>query len=389
VRAVVVGAGAWGLPTAAELRRRGHDTTLVDRLGPGNALASSGGPTRLWRVADPEPAAIRLGRRSLDAMHRLESRLGRPLHTDVGLLWRDAEAPLRRIGEAVAGEDVPHTAVAAASVGNLFPGLAPDGRDALWFPDAGALLAAEAIAGYVELFARDGGRSLVGTVTSVRKTSSGAAVNLDDGETLDADVVVLCAGPGTAALLPGIAVNVPLRAFLEQVVHLGSAEVTRRPDALPCLFDGPVDGAAGIYAMPTPGVGYKIGLDQPLRELLPGDDDRSPDPERTRVIVERATGSLPGLGRTVLDERVCCWTDSPDGWFVIDRADAVVVACGDSGKGFKYSPVIGEVLADLAEGGDPDLDVAAMSAQRFAGLDPGASWSPTSLGGVVPTSTRE
>jgi sarcosine oxidase len=171
-------------------------------------------------------------------------------------------------------------------------------------------------------------------------------------------------------------------------VHLGSAEVTRRPDALPCLFDGPVDGAAGIYAMPTPGVGYKIGVDHPLRELAPGDLDRTPDPAVSGAILDRATGIM-GPGQRVVDAHVCCWTDSPDGWFVIDRADAVVVACGDSGKGFKYSPVIGEVLADLAEGGDPDLDVAAMSAQRFAGLDPGASWLPTSLGGVVPTSTRE
>ena len=50
-------------------------------------------------------------------------------------------------------------------------------------------------------------------------------------------------------------------------------------DALPCLFDGPTDQGAGVYAMATPGVGYKIGIDSPLRELLPGDDDRTPDPD--------------------------------------------------------------------------------------------------------------
>ena len=79
---------------------------------------------------------------------------------------------------------------------------------------------------------------------------------------------------------------------------------------------------------------------------------------------------------------MCCWTDSPDGWFVIDRAESVVVACGDSRKGFKYSPAIGEILADLAEGGAPDADVAAMSAERFEGYDPSSDWSPTSLGGA-------
>ena len=372
MRAIVVGAGAWGLPTAAELVRRGHLVTLVDRYPPGNGWSSSSGPTRLWRLADPDPAAIRLGRRALAALRRVEGRLGRPLHTRSGLLWRDADAPLRRIADAVAAEGVTHTEVPADSVGEFFPGLRPDDRDALWFPEAGALLAADALAGYLQLFERGGGHAAFGpVVTSVRTTSTGAAVTLDDGRTLEADVAVVCAGPGTPPLLSDVGLEVPLRAFLEQVVHLGRAGEPHAADLLPCLFDGPGEQGPGVYAMPTPGVGYKIGIDSPLRELVPGDLDRTPDPSVSRAILTRAEGIL-GPGQEVVDAQVCCWTDSPDGWFVIDRAESVVVACGDSGKGFKYSPAIGEILADLAEGGVPDPDVAAMSARRFAGHDPHA-----------------
>jgi sarcosine oxidase len=380
VRVVVVGAGAWGFPTAAELVRRGHDVTLVDRYGPGNPLSSSGGPTRLWRVADPDPAAVRLGRRAVAAAERLEARVGRPVRTATGLLWRDTTASLRQIRESVAAEDVMHTEVPAADVAAFFPGLRPDGRDALWFPEAGALLAAEALAAYAELFARGGGVAwFESVVTCVRATTSGASVTLDDDRTVDADAVVVCAGPGTPGLLPGIGLDVPLRSFLEQVVHLGAAGGSSASDSLPCLFDGPVGDEAGIYAMPTPGVGYKIGIDAPLRELLPGDVDRTPHPERTRAIVARADRILPAPGREVVDELVCCWTDSPDGWFAIDRLDSVVVACGDSGKGFKYSPAIGEILADLVEDRQVDADVEAMSARRFAGRS-FDSWTPTSLG---------
>jgi sarcosine oxidase len=380
VRVVVVGAGAWGLPAAAELVRRGHDVTLVDRYRPGNPLSSSSGPTRLWRVADPDPAAIRLGRRAAAARHRLEARLGRSVHTDLGLLWRDTAPALERIHDAVIAERVTHTEVPAASVADFFPGLEPDGRDALWFPEAGAVLAADALTGYVELFDRGGGVSWFGPeVRSVRPTDSGAAVTLDDGRSWEAEAVAVCAGPGTPDLLPGIGLDVPLRAFLEQVVHLGDAGGSAASDALPCLFDGPTARGAGVYAMPTPGVGYKIGIDSPLRELVAGDDDRTPDPERTRAIVAWADRHLPSTGREVVDEVVCCWTDSPDGWFVIDRIGSVVVACGDSGKGFKYSPAIGEILADLVEGKPMDADIAAMSAQRFAGHS-SATWVPTSLG---------
>ncbi|HET9072247.1 MAG TPA: FAD-binding oxidoreductase [Acidimicrobiales bacterium] len=49
----VIGAGAWGLPAAAEPARRGHEVTVADRYGIGNDLSSSRGPTRLWRLADP------------------------------------------------------------------------------------------------------------------------------------------------------------------------------------------------------------------------------------------------------------------------------------------------------------------------------------------------
>ena len=386
MRAVVIGAGAWGLPTAAELARRGHDVILVDRYGPGNMLSSSSGPTRLWRIADPDPAAIRLGRRSQEAMERLESRLGHSLHTSSGLLWRDTASPLLQIAGAVESEGVDHTKIPAASVGEIFPRLLADERDAIWFPDAGSLLAADVIAGCLRLFGRADGHALFGsTVTSVKATSSGVGVSLDDGRTLDADVAVVCAGPGTPGLLAGIGLSFPLRAYLEQVVHVGPASQPHLGDAMPCLFDGPGERGAGIYCMPTPGVGYKVGIDSPLRQLLPGDDDRSPDPGRTKAILDRLDSVLPIPGREALDAFVCCWTDSPDGWFVIDRVESVVLSCGDSGKGFKYSPAIGEILADLAEGATADPDVAAMSASRFDGrtFDPHAL--PTSLGGPVPT----
>jgi sarcosine oxidase len=180
---------------------------------------------------------------------------------------------------------------------------------------------------------------------------------------------VVCAGPGTPDLLPDIGLDVPLRAFLEQVVHLGRRGESAGADDLPCLFDGPIEGEAGVYAMPTPGVGYKIGLDRPLRDLAEGDLDRSPDAALVAATTERVRRDLTAIDPTVVDAQVCCWTDSPDGRFVIDTLaeGRVVVACGDSGEGFKFSALMGLVLADLAEGQPPDPDVATFGLGRFAG----------------------
>jgi glycine/D-amino acid oxidase-like deaminating enzyme len=163
--------------------------------------------------------------------------------------------------------------------------------------------------------------------------------------------------------------------------------------------------------MPTPGVGYKIGLDAPVRfigrggEGTEGEDDgggdgdggafeprwarddlsREPSERANAAIEARVRESLPGLlpppggePRVLHSAQVCTWTDSPDGRFIIDAlapsrgGGRVVVAAGCSGEGFKFSALMGTVLADLAEGrGGPgaDEDVAALGLRRFEGLE--------------------
>ena len=363
MRCVVVGAGAWGLPAAAELAGRGHDVVLLDRYGVANALSSSPGPTRLWRLSHPDALRVRLARRSVAAMERLAVRADREVFLRRGLLWRDDAGPLQAVVDALAQEGVPHQVVPAAEVGAVFPGLRPDGRDAVWQQEAGPVLAAASMAAQSELLAAAGGRVEVGVhVTEVEARSTGVRVRTAGGTSYDADVAVLAPGPGAGPLLAGLGVDLELRSVLEQVVHVGGPG-----DAgLPCLYEGPGSAGPWLYAMPTPGVGYKIGIDLPLRELRDGDTDRTPDDAVTAQVVDRVRRDLPGLDPQVVDAQVCCWTQPPDHRFVIDTLPGgIVVACGDSGEGFKFSALMGLVLADLAEGKAADEDVATFGLGRF------------------------
>ncbi len=152
--------------------------------------------------------------------------------------------------------------------------------------------------------------------------------------------------------------------MLEQV---GYVQGPASWEGWPCLID--TDGLGfGVYAMPTPGLGFKLGNDVPLRVLTDGDVDRTPDPAFTADLERWVGAHLPGLVPTVVESQVCSWTNSEDGWFVVDRAcdGRVVFACGDSGQGFKFSAFMGETLADLAEGRARDADVSALTAARFA-----------------------
>lgn len=367
MKCIVIGAGAWGLPAAAELVRRGHQVTLVDRHGAFNSLSSSSGPTRLWRLADTDPRMVRLSIRAAEAMRTLQNRAQATVFLRRGLLWRD-DVSLPSVAAALRDAGVEHTSVPAARVGDYFPGLRSDGRDAVWQPEAGVVLAKASLQAQLDLFLAGGGVTDFGTeVVRLDIDGVGARVDFADGRRVSADVVVVAAGTGAPRLLDASDIRIGLRPYLEQVVHFGDPDHPDRTDDHPCLFDGPTDDAPGIYAMPSPGVGFKVGLDTPLRDLREDDHDREPDAGRTRLILERVRRDISSVTPTVLDAQVCSWTDSPDGKFILDASrDGIVWASGDSGAGFKYSALMGEVLADLAEGLQPDPDIAALGLSRFA-----------------------
>jgi len=67
--------------------------------------------------------------------------------------------------------------------------------------------------------------------------------------------------------------------------------------------------------------------------------------------------------------KTCLYTMTPDGDFLIDRvpdAPAVIVASPCSGHGFKFAPVIGEILADLATTGATRHDISRFRLARFS-----------------------
>ena len=78
---------------------------------------------------------------------------------------------------------------------------------------------------------------------------------------------------------------------------------------------------------------------------------------------------LPGTFESVLSSKICLYANSPDENFIIDKLpgfeENVSIACGFSGHGFKFSPVVGEILADLSMKGKTDLPIDFLNAKRF------------------------
>jgi sarcosine oxidase len=69
--------------------------------------------------------------------------------------------------------------------------------------------------------------------------------------------------------------------------------------------------------------------------------------ERVRRYVE---AWFPGLEPEPAYPATCLYTTTPTEDFVLDRVGTFVVGAGFSGHGFKFTPLIGRILADLADG---------------------------------------
>jgi glycine/D-amino acid oxidase-like deaminating enzyme len=101
----------------------------------------------------------------------------------------------------------------------------------------------------------------------------------------------------------------------------------------------------------------------------PATVDRAIDPDERRRLADFLTAHLPDVSNRVTDHAVCLYTMSPDEHFIVDRHPAhanVVFAAGLSGHGFKFTPVLGRVLADLALDSTTSLPIGFLSLQRFS-----------------------
>ena len=322
-----------------------------------------------------------MARAALASWRRLEQLSGETILLRTGLVWRDG-AGATRVADALGHEGVEHRWVQPAQMSDVFPGIRDDGAPAIFQPDAGTVLADVALGAQLRSFKDGGGDLLKARVDGVETAASSVRLVLApsaEAPTLnrrDFDAVVLAPGPWAAPLLHTLGIDVSLSPRLQQVTYLSAPPGY---DQLPCILEVGDDTRPGMYGMPTPGLGYKIGLDRPLRPFSDRDPDRSPDPAVAQEIAERANHTF-GWDSKPIESQVCCWTTSPDGRFVIDRvADGrIVVACGDSGEGFKFSALMGELLTDLAEGSDLPEYATGFGLARLAGWS--AMETPPPLG---------
>jgi sarcosine oxidase len=115
--------------------------------------------------------------------------------------------------------------------------------------------------------------------------------------------------------------------------------------------------------------GVKVALFRGGRICTPQTIDRTVHPGEVDAMAEVVSSRLPDLAGTFRRAVTCMYTNTPDEHFVIARHphhEQVVVACGFSGHGFKFVPVVGEIVADLVTDGHTRHPIGLFDLNRFA-----------------------
>jgi glycine/D-amino acid oxidase-like deaminating enzyme len=96
--------------------------------------------------------------------------------------------------------------------------------------------------------------------------------------------------------------------------------------------------------------------------------DREVHADEVARLADHLSTRLPALPGRHLRGVACMYTTTPDQHFVIARHPGhatVTVAAGFSGHGFKFAPVVGEILADLATTGSTSHPISLFTPTRF------------------------
>lgn len=341
---VVVGAGAMGSATAWWLARRGVEVTLLEQFGPGHDRGSSHGSTRIFRLSYPDERYVAMAREALTLWRELEDDAGTALLATTGGVDFGDAASLRAIAAALERAGVAHEIVGPEEGGRRWPGFAFDGP-VLHQPDAGRILADATVAALQARAVAHGAAVRFDEPVHRLAPEAGDRVRIETGTgTVRARVAVVTAGAWVVDLVAGAVELPPLTVTREQVFHFPS----RLPGDWPSFIH---HGGTFLYGLQAPGdEGVKVAEHHTgAPTTAAGRSFAVDEAGRGRVVADVAR-LLPGLAPEPTSATTCLYTNTADESFVLERQGPVVVGSPCSGHGFKFVPLIGRRLADLAVG---------------------------------------
>lgn len=370
---IVVGLGGMGSAAAYHLARRGRTVLGLEQFTAAHALGSSHGGTRIVRQAYFEdPAYVPLLLRAYDLWDEVRDLSGVELFTRTGGLYvgRPDTALVAGSRSAAREYGLAHDVLDATQIRDRYDFRVSDDEVAVLETHAGFARPELTVSTHLDLAARSGADlHFTEPVRSWSATRGGVRVETAAGD-YEAGRLVLTAGAWAPSVVPDL--GVPLEVERQVLFWFQPIEGAEAYEQFPIwIWEDP--GGQQLYGFPAidgPDGGTKLAFYRNGAATDPDHVDRHVRPDEVRFIQDYVQKRIPGLAATFLRAAACLYTNSPDLDFVVGphpAHDNVVVAAGFSGHGFKFVPLMGEVLADLAERGTTRHPIGLFDPARFAG----------------------
>jgi sarcosine oxidase len=371
---IVLGVGSMGSATCSFLARRGVRVLGIEQFDIPHELGSHAGQSRLIRMAYAEhPDYVPLLVRAYENWKSLEQQTGSQVYFKTGLVYfgKPTDATMTGVHESANKYRLEVNTLSEQDTARKYPQFRlPAGYQRLEEPNAGFVTPERCILLFTDQALRHGATIITRTkISEWKRDGDGFIVDTDRGR-YSAARLVIAAGAWAGKLIPGLA---PRLSVTRQVL------AWMRPknwDAFalgqfPCWT---VDQFYGFPILPVGAFGGPIGLKVarhfPGRVSDPDRLDRVPAPSDERELIDAVQRFLPEGYVETHAMKVCMYTNTPDEHFILDYLPGfekdVAVAAGFSGHGFKFSSVVGEIMADLVTRGGTTLPIGFLSARRFA-----------------------
>jgi len=353
---IVLGLGAMGSSSAYHLTKKKKKVLGIERFSCAHALGSSHGETRLIRKAYFEhPDYVPLLERSYELWFELEKRSSQKLLHQTGLvIFGDPQTSeiLKGVQKSAQKYRIPMESWSEAEISKKFSiAKVPSHFKGLFEPTGGYLEVENCVRTHCKEAAKLGAQlQFEEQVVSWKRVENGFEVKTPRG-TYWGEKLISTLGPWTADLLP--ALQSDLKVHRAPLFWFQSQGLLQKEKGVPCFaFDLPEGFFYGFTEIEGQ---FKVALHKPLGYVS------RPEAESREVLLEEAepvkhfvSRYFPKVSSSPQKSALCFYTLSPDSHFILDehpQEPGFYFGAGFSGHGFKFSSLVGEVLADwVAEG---------------------------------------
>jgi monomeric sarcosine oxidase len=382
---IVVGGGAMGLAAAYYLSQAGKSVLVLEQYEFVNQLGSTAGDSRYFRVMHSDPVMLLLAQSALKLWRTLEEVAGETLFDPRGVLFYGAESnaltaklSLAKTRQVMETFNAPHKLYNAAGLKDSFAMFAqvPDNYIGLLDESGGNLRVGPILRAFHRLARRRGATLQANEMVSGIDWRGQDAVTVTTNQAqYQAEKVILTPSAWANQILQTLK---PVRTqlnltILEMTVAYYAVDVTF--DDAPLWYEfGPArgDNQGLFYGLPPfERTGQMKGGADFARYVYPSPErlTRRPDKEVMAFTQTLYRERLRGIDPTPMpgSATTCLYTLTPDSHFVLDflpQTTNIILFTGGSGQAFKFTPLIGSILAELALCGASQYNLTAFRINR-------------------------